>query len=226
MDLLVDHNWHADHRKKYGDLLNSSASLLGGPSYALLDPYYAEAPKYVFDQDVLSIGIFMGGVDLINASMLALNAVDAAGFNGRVELVTTDATPHLQQIRGAIDARPNSELSLNLPNLTAFFAGHDLHIGAGGGALLERCCIGAPTIAAICAENQRHSIPPLAALNALVSYDLIAADDGQAVQLLADLIGNLVISPEKRAMMSDSAKQVVDGKGCARIAETALMLVS
>ncbi len=55
----------------------------------MIDPSYADAPRYEFHQSVRSIGVFMGGVDLGGDTSLVLDAIEAAGWRGPVEVVVT-----------------------------------------------------------------------------------------------------------------------------------------
>lgn len=215
-DLLIDHNYHPDHRAKYAGVLDAASPLLGGPRFALLGPRYADAPRYRFAEPVRSIGLFLGGADAPNHSPRALEAIEAAGFAGPVEIVTTGANPNLAGLRARAAARPDTLLSVDLPDLAAFFARHDLQIGAGGGALWERACIGAPTLCLICAENQRHSVPELEALGALVSHDLLAP--GGDLPGLAARIATLLADPHRRRALREAGMRLVDGRGADRVA--------
>jgi UDP-2,4-diacetamido-2,4,6-trideoxy-beta-L-altropyranose hydrolase len=218
VDLLVDHNLAGNHRAKYGERLPAVARLLGGPRYALLGPAYAGAARCVVDEQVASIGIFMGGVDAAGFSAAALDACSLAGFDGPVEIATTSANPHLARLAAAAAARPNTRLCTDLADLCAFFARHGLQIGAGGGATWERCCLGAPTLAVVVADNQRPVLQPLAGLGVLATSD---AAPGCQRNLAADLRRLLDDAPQRRRL-SARAQQLVDGHGAARVAEALL----
>ncbi len=214
IDLLVDHNYSPDHRAKYSGTLDRRATLLGGPRFALLGPAYADAQRCVPSADVRSIGVFMGGVDRDDASSLTLAAINAAGFAGEVEVVTTSANPNLALLKQAIANRALTSLTIDLPDLAAFFARHDLQVGAGGGASWERCCIGAPTLLLLLAENQRAVVP------ALVDAGIVATPEPVGTLDLANLSGtirDLVGDPRRRATLSARARTLVDGHGARRV---------
>ena len=214
-DVVVDHNFAADHRAKYADRIEGRATLLGGPRYALLGPGYAAAPRYLLSEKVRSIGVFMGGIDGANASARVLDAIGLSGFSGAVEIVTTRENPHLAALQDAVAARGETTLSIDLPDLAAFFARHDLQIGAGGGASWERCCIGAPTLLLAVADNQRAVVPGLAALGAIATTDPLGAIDALAI---AESIDALIADPARRMAMSDRSRALVDGLGAKRVA--------
>ena len=213
---LVDHNYHPDHAAKYAGLLQGETAMLAGPAYAMLSERYARAHRYQYHREVCSIGIFLGGVDLPGDNLKVLEALEAIGWAGPAEIVTTGANPALAELAAACEARAATKLSLDLPDLLEFFASHDLQIGAGGGSIWERCCIGAPTVTLICAENQRLSVPYLDDIGVVAGYDMLSA--GSSAQGLANLIQAIIANADRRAAMHEKGMVLVDGLGAARIA--------
>jgi UDP-2,4-diacetamido-2,4,6-trideoxy-beta-L-altropyranose hydrolase len=211
-DLLVDHNLGADDRTKYAAVASGFRKLLGGPRFALLSQVYRRAPRYRFQDEVHSIGIFLGGADSGGHSVTALHACrDVAGFRGRIQVVTTTANPDLERLRAEC-ASLDAELLVDLADLSAFFARHDLQIGAGGGAALERCCVGAPALALVCAANQEEVVAHLVAAGAVrgVRENTVAAIGMEVSSLLAD--------PRQRLRMCEATAGLVDGRGAERVA--------
>lgn len=214
-DLLVDPNFHPDHALKFAGRLSREPTWLAGPRFALLDPAYASAARYRFRETVQSIGIFMGGSDPIDACTAALRACrEVAGFAGSIEVVSSRLSPHFERLQSACAHWPDTGLLADLPDLAGFFARHDLQIGAGGGATWERCCIGAPTIACLVAENQMATLPYLQALGVLVWADgrpSLAQSLGAALRQLLD-------DPVRRRELGQRGASLVDGRGAARVA--------
>lgn len=208
-DVLLDHNWAPDHRAKYAGRLKREPRWLAGPRHALLSPAYRSAPRHTFHTEVRSIGIFMGGTDPDGISARVLAACRAAGFAGAIEVVSTAANPHLIALREACAVDPGAMLTLDQADLAAFFARHDLQVGAGGGATWERCCIGAPTIAIAVAANQLAVVPGLASLGALR-----AATENTLTEVLRELIAD----PTARQALGERAAELVDGRGAQRVA--------
>ncbi len=212
-DLIVDHTYAPDHAAKYEKAIDpAKARLLGGPSYALLGPAFAEAPRAVFCDKVRSIGVFMGGVDAGDHTSAALDGVELAGFQGPVEVVTTSANPGLTRLKARVEARANTKLSLNQPDLAGFFARHDLQIGAGGGATWERCCLGAPTLLVVVAANQNAVAKPLA------DDGVVALAPEPTAQAIAGPLSALIEDPERRRALAEKSRALVDGCGAARVA--------
>lgn len=216
---VVDHNFHPDHPGKYAGRIAPETILLAGPAFAMLGPAYASAPRHVPAPDVKSIGIFMGGVDLGQDSMRVLAALGEIGWTGPVEIVSTQANPQLAWLRDAVTQRANTILSTDLIDLATFFARHGLQIGAGGGAIWERCCIGPPTVCLVCAENQRLSVPFLDAAGVVAGYDVLA-DAAPRELTLGETIAQVLEDYDRRAAMHATATALVDGLGASRIAQT------
>lgn len=208
-DVLLDHNWAPDHRAKYAGRLARKPHWLVGPRHALLSSAYRNAPRYAFQPVVRSIGIFMGGTDPDGVSARMLSACRAAGFTGAIEVVSTSANPHLRSLRDTCAHDAGATLTLDEPDLAAFFARHDLQLGAGGGATWERCCIGAPTIVIPVAANQSAVVPGL---------DSLGAVRAATEHTLADVLLELIADPLQRQSLAQTAATLVDGRGAQRVA--------
>lgn len=209
VDTLLDHNWDADHRAKYANRLQSCPQLLCGPRFALLSAAYRHAPRHTPHDALHSIGVFMGGTDPGGISERVLSACRMAAFTGLVEVVTTSANPNLTSLRQACTDDIKAQLTLDAPDLSAFFARHDLQIGAGGGATWERCCIAAPTVVLALATNQLAVVPGLATLGAVRATD---------ERSLPEVLRQLIAEPAARRMLSERASALVDGRGAQRVA--------
>jgi UDP-2,4-diacetamido-2,4,6-trideoxy-beta-L-altropyranose hydrolase len=212
-DLLLDQNHDDDHTRKYSGRHQGKTICLFGPHYALLDPVYAHAAKYQFSPDVRSIGIFMGGMDARNVSGRIIEALDMAGYDGPVEIVTTSGNPALPKLKAQALRRTNTDILVDLPNLAGFFARHDLQIGAGGSSTWERCCIGAPAMLIPFVENHNIVLDSLAKLKVAT-----AVPWGWETGSLAEKIGEAYADSNCRRLQSKQGMALVDGEGAVRVA--------
>lgn len=213
VDALIDHNWHNDHCAKYAGLLSRDCMMMCGPEYAILGQVYSNAPRYAFNANVRSIGIFMGGIDPGNLSLIALDAARQAGFSGLVEIATTSANPNLEYVMSRVEVDLAAKVTVDLPNLADFFARHDLQLGAGGGATWERFCIGGPSLLLAFAANHDRVLEPLAALG--VASVLLC---GWNEQELRQEIERLLYNADLRGLYAQRGQNLVDGKGTSRLA--------
>jgi len=213
--LLVDHNAAQDHRAKYAGRWPSDRPLLGGPRFALLDPRYAGATPATLAPSVSSIGVFMGGADADDYSRRVIAACRATGFGGQIEVVSTSANPHLAALRAACESDVATTLSVDLPNLAAFYARHGLQVGAGGGAAWERCCAGAPTLIFATADNQNLVVDELVRRGAAAATEPRQSPDLEAIGVaLRRLLGDAGL----RASLAGNSRRLVDGLGAVRVA--------
>lgn len=220
VDVLVDHN--LCEATKYAGHIGPKTKTLTGPRYALLGPSYAQTPHNEAASQVRSIGICMGGADAANLNLAALAACrDVAGFSGDIEIATTSANPHLAGLRERLLTDPRTRLNLDAPDLAAFFARHELHLGAGGGSTWERCCMGAPTLAVIAAANQLPVLLPLRERGVL---DMVTdvPPDAEAIALA---LQPLLDDASRRAALGRSARKLVDGLGAERVADQLFLLL-
>lgn len=214
-DLLVDHNYMADSRAKYANRLSEGTVLLGGPRFALLGPAFAKAPRHELCDVVKSVGIFLGGVDIGNVTATVIAAIDRSGFNGPIEIVSTNSNPHLENLRELVANRPGTTLITDLPDLTEFFARHGIQVGAGGGATWERFCIGAPTLLLMVAENQHVVVSELSRDGLVVTPRPL---DTLEVERIAEVFGEMLTDTHGRAEISKRTRALVDGLGARRVA--------
>lgn len=214
--VVIDHNYAVDHRAKYGSCVAPEVRILGGPRFALLSSVYADAMPYVFSERVNSIGIFMGGLDASDRSSVVLQACrEHACFAGPIEVATTRGNPNLASLLALSERWPRTVVHTDLPQLAEFFARHDLQIGAGGGATWERCCVGAPTLALVCAKNQRAVISELKALGVIATVEPI---DDVSVPTVGHAVRRMIDDPEARRRIASRARLLVDGLGARRVA--------
>lgn len=227
-DMLLDQNLDQNHFDKYKHCISFAGErvrLMAGPRYALLSDRYKLAPRYEFSKVASSIGIFMGGTDPDDLSSQVLLACrEVAKFTGRITLVSSQQNPHYKG-RLALAAKwPQTRVIHDLPDLSDFFASHDLQIGSGGGAAWERCCMGAPTLAVVAATNQQAVLPQLAGLQAVRLVELTKSDS--SLQAFGKTVAELLADPVSRQQLSEKSISLVDGRGSARVAAVLALAVS
>jgi len=215
-DLLVDPNVCRNPREKYRNRIGEGTRILAGPRFALLAPEYACAARYAPVAKVRSVGICMGGSDAAGLSTAALVGVrQCAYFSGPIEIATTSANPHLEALRDLCTRWPHTTLTVDQLDLSTFFVRHDVHIGAGGGAAWERCCLGAPAVVLLAADNQRVVITELARLGVVATPDPMEALDPSSI---GEAVAGLIENESRRLQMSEAGQNLVDGRGAQRVA--------
>jgi UDP-2,4-diacetamido-2,4,6-trideoxy-beta-L-altropyranose hydrolase len=215
-DFVIDHNPVGNSSIKYANSIGSVGKFLIGSRFALLGAAYANMPARTINPDVTSIGIFMGGGDANNLSSLVLHACRSQGYAGSITIASTSANPNLHSLMAEVEQDNACTLLLDQPNLAEFFAAYDLHIGAGGGASWERCCAAAPAIVLQTAANQSVVIDALIAAKAAICC---RSSDPEEIEVA---LKTALASVQLRHDLSHAAAQMVDGKGCVRVAAALL----
>jgi len=221
-DTLLDANASSSHASKYEGRLQRQTKLLTGLRFALFSKAYQAAASYAFCEEIRSIGIFMGGGDPLGLSAQVLQTLrHDVGFEGEIEIVIGSPDLVSEELVEKCTNDHNLKLSVNLPELSSFYARHDLQIGAGGTATYERCLLGVPTIAMVAAENQLAVIPELESMGAIRSALLPTVAGTHLLPnapTLDAVVRELIADPGKRRQMSIVSRSLIDAKGAERAA--------
>ena len=118
---------------------------------------------------------------------------------------------YFNQVNALAKDLPNDiDIIAHIDDMARLMIRTDLVIGAAGGAALERCCLGVPTLLFVLAENQR--------------FNALALSAKEAVSIISDLVVDLEVmlngcveEPQKLTRLSQSASELVDGKGVERV---------
>ena len=216
-DLLLDQNYSVARADRYEALVPHSATVLLGPTYALIrrEVQQARALRKTHKSGVRTILVSFGGYHaphLIELVIEACMAPPLASLMAGGELHIFGA----QRRAGTAGEYPFHVQGHHFSSDIAAFMGiSDVAIGGGGGTLWERLCVGVPSLVTILAENQRISVEALAADGYVESL-------GQAERLNAAHLRSALCelwSDDRRMQdMSARGRRLVDGKGAQRVA--------
>lgn len=140
------------------DEYHSVSCALTGIDYALLKPRFSELRCYAKlrkpDLKKPRILVSMGGVDLPNATLLVLKALDMAEIKCPITVLISERSPHFDEISDwckQYEHITHIKFSTDVANL---MLKHDISIGAPGSTSWERACLGLPSIVIPLADNQ------------------------------------------------------------------------
>jgi UDP-2,4-diacetamido-2,4,6-trideoxy-beta-L-altropyranose hydrolase len=154
-DVLLDQNLVAGASSRYAGLIPETCGSLLGPTYALLQPQYAELHDRVPPREgpVERILISFGGFDPDLLTERALDAVLGAGSPEiDIDVVIADEPRAAALERRHPDGRVH--VFRRVPTLAPLMARADLAIGAAGSTTWERLCLGLPSLIVTFADNQ------------------------------------------------------------------------
>jgi UDP-2,4-diacetamido-2,4,6-trideoxy-beta-L-altropyranose hydrolase len=212
-DVLV--NAGAGTALAYRGLVSDACRVLVGPQFAVVrDDFRRARADSLTRRDGRSVErilVGFGQTDPENATALALDALQLAGFSGEVDVVLGGAAPHLAQVRKKVAGR--ASLHIDTSDMPALLASADLAMGAAGTMAWERCCVGLPSIVVMTAENQRANVAELAKAGAILDAGLI---DGNAIPRLRDALRR-VLGGGALIELANRAAELVDGHGAERL---------
>jgi UDP-2,4-diacetamido-2,4,6-trideoxy-beta-L-altropyranose hydrolase len=215
-DLLLDQNYVPDG-DRYKGLVPEQCVQLLGPEYALLRPQFMEARERTRNRNgvVRRILVFMGGADQAGQTVKALRAVQRLNRPDiHTDVVLGDANPYKNEIISLVSQIPNAECHINIENMAELMEIADLSIGACGVATWERCCLGLPSLVIAVAENQINIAAGLSKEGCLIYSGRY--EDSTVHTLLEDL-NFLIRHGDILQGVSLKAREIVDGKGIARV---------
>lgn len=216
-DILLDQNLVADKAQRYDQLIPANCGILLGPNYALLQPQYAELHPRTPPRTgmVRCVFVYFGGADSENltgrtiSAFLSLNRPDIA-----LDVVINSASFHAASIRDQVKGCRNITLYENMPSLGQLMLKADLAVGAGGATSWERCCLGLPSLVITLADNQK---PIAAELDRLDLVQWLGHQDAVTESMIKEALG-VVLKSELDGTWSSRCRELVDGKGAARLA--------
>lgn len=194
--------------------------LLLGPTYALLRPEFASTRRLLsraFTRRDRRVLITLGGGDTASLCSQIVSALNLVSWPLEVRCVFGMSNPLPPRFsKGSTTSRHTIQILQNVRNMAEQMAWADLSINAGGSTCWELCCLGVPMIVLVTSPDQKFNGAALEKNGCALS--LGEWDEETGGEMLADSVERLLGNPERRAAMSSRARELVDGKGAARVA--------
>jgi UDP-2,4-diacetamido-2,4,6-trideoxy-beta-L-altropyranose hydrolase len=217
-DVLVDHNIQESPHVRYASLVPRAALQLVGPDYALLGSEYAALHDLLpaRDGEVATIVAFFGGVDRCNLTSRLLHGLSRQPSLRDIEthVIVSEQHASYDEIVRLAHEMPQVRLHPPRPSLASLFATADLAIGAGGVTMLERCCLGLPSLVVTVADNQ---VPGAKAAHDAGLLTWLGNEECAEESALAAAV-EAAVRNERRADQSRLGSLTVDGRGSERVA--------
>lgn len=191
-----------------------AGSYLLGPRFALLDAAFAAAPTRPWRAEIERALLVLGAAPPPSAMRRLAVAVRGALPGARLDVVVGPGgdRPGLERALQGVGALEVHEAP---PDMRALMLGADVAVTAGGVTLLELAATATPMIGVCLAPNQRANLLGLAEGQAL-----LFAGDVEDPHLAASVGGALsALRPDaaRRRALGERARQLVDGRGAARV---------
>ena len=226
VDLII--NAAPNAQKERYQIRAPSATLCLGPRYVVLRKEFEDAqhamPAFIYRKRIL---IMMGGTDVKGLSIILSHHLLAQQSTYPISLIigqaSIDDEQHLKQLK---QTYYNFEYHINPPNVANIMKQAGLAISAAGSSLSELVCMGVPTIALVCANNQEKILTQEDYSTWYYPVDFRGFTNTQSkinnlnlLEQVCQLVAELYQNDTKRLAMHEYAKHVLDTKGTARILE-------
>ncbi|MCW8328229.1 UDP-2,4-diacetamido-2,4,6-trideoxy-beta-L-altropyranose hydrolase [Photobacterium sp. SDRW27] len=177
-DLLLDQTYGRTGGS-YQHLFVSSARLLLGCEYALLNPFFAQSRERAIERTELPVQahrvmVSMGGVDSPNATLAVLHALSARKkLIESVTVIINPQAPHYGEVLDFVTQHSNWIKQCDfVDNMAQLMLDHTIAIGAPGTTSWERACMGLPNIIVPLADNQQTICQNLTDAGASIAVEL------------------------------------------------------
>jgi UDP-2,4-diacetamido-2,4,6-trideoxy-beta-L-altropyranose hydrolase len=218
-DWLLDQGL-AREPNDYKALLPSSATVLLGPSFALLRPqFHALRDKSLSRRDgrLRRVLVSFGAVDGKALTPKVLQGLADSGLALSVDVVLGSRAVSRQAVLDVMEGLSmDMALHVDEPNMAALMMHADLAISAGGMTSWERCTLGLPTLLIVTADNQAGNAEALAdadAVQILGDWRQVSSAD------IAEAVNTLTGRPDRLLTMAANAARICDGSGVIRLTQ-------
>lgn len=245
-DLIINYNIYAPklpYRKLYRE---KTAKLMLGSAYAPLRKEFGETP-YMVREEAEHVLITTGGADCYNvAGQLALRLAEwseqesgretgrkpgtqtgGPGVGtGRLQIHIVSGPFHdfRDQLKQLQVRYPGITIHENVTNMSELMAACDIAVSAAGSTLYELCAIGVPTVYFYFVENQELPARYFSQMTKMHNAGNYAADAQNTLNGLTRETIRMLESKQLRLTVSESMREVADGRGAQRIAQALLRI--
>lgn len=212
----------------YAGHVPGDATLLLGPTYALVRPQFAAARSEALqrrgiDAPVKHVLVSMGLTDVGGVTARIVNRILPRLGEAALQVVLGAVAPSHAAVAAVAGRDPRVRVLSDVTDMAALMRDADLAVGAGGGTTWERATLGLPSIVVVLAENQAPDAVALAQCGAAEIVDLHVPDFDAVFDRA---FTGLMRSSDRRRILASKNAALCDGGGGERAADAFLTLLS
>ena len=165
-DLLFDQSLNRSKADYLPWLTSRCHKVITGAQQALLRPQFMALRDTAKQQRanttaVRCVLVAMGATDPDNVTQQVLSQLQCQpkAQQWRIDVVLTDQAKHLGTLKNWLARQTTAmsvQLHVNVSDMANLILKADIAIAAAGTSMLERCCLGLPSVLVCLADNQRH----------------------------------------------------------------------
>lgn len=216
-NVLVNYSIYAGKHNYAEEYQDTDTQLLLGCDYAPLAEAYQNLPQKKIGP-VKKVLVLTGGTDAHHFALQFIKQIAGREeFKGILfYIVCGRYNMDIEEIRKEEENLSNVHVLCNVVGLSEWTREADIAISAGGTTLYELAACGTPTIAYILADNQLENVETFLEKEYIFSVGDIRLKFPE--ELLVETLQKMY-APEMRKQMSERMQQLIDGRGCQRIAQ-------
>jgi spore coat polysaccharide biosynthesis predicted glycosyltransferase SpsG len=211
VDLLIDYTPGAE---AFGYTGSPHTKFLLGPEYFPLREEFVGRPQETPGGDGFRLVVTFGGSDPDDLTHTVFSALEGARDIDQVYILGPGYRGLLMEQASA----PRRKIVRNTPNMAGILSSADMVLSGGGGTALEAASLGRPLLIAVLSPDQRNLAASMEAAGAarIVGEQMRGTLVPESIQRhVEELRGDA----QGRKKMSQCGRQIVDGKGAARISD-------
>ncbi len=220
-DLLLDCVCNRQ-QEDYRPLSPPSCRFLLGAAYTLLRPEFAELRPATLARrekttEIRNLLVTLGGADPDNLTGAVLRQLSAADLPDDIAIdvilgAAFSRRAEIEKVAANLPVRTGVSVAVN--DMAERISRADMAVGAGGGSVWERCCLGLPSITIVAAENQLANAAALEQerIGITLRHGHWANDFHSALQ-------QTLHDRQWRRQTASRGSRLVDGQGAGRVAE-------
>lgn len=218
----------AQHQEFYKNNVKMKTKYLIGPKYFPIDQDIKEFRPIKVKKDVDRIFVNQGGGDPYGLTLRIVNIFRRVNLDKKVDIIIGGTFPsrnlkELSKVRKGLNERYKFYLNISQKKLFDIMTKSDMAITAAGNTLYELAYLGIPSIVICHHEKHNRVAKRFSENNAVINLGI-----GSQLKdsVIADTVKKLILSQEKRMILSRNMENIVDGQGCLRLANEILKEVS
>jgi len=213
-DVLVNQNIDAG---SLAYVTGEDCRRLLGPEYALLRPQFTERARSPREPGTgpVRLLVTLGAADAEQLTLRVVEAVEPAGAPGlETTIVIGPANADADEVASKLAAKPALRIVRAPSDMAALMADADLAVSAAGSTCWELAFMGVPCLLLVTGPDQAANASGL-------DREGFAVNLGPASMLraeaLASALTRLAGDAERRHVMAERGRRLVDGRGCDRV---------
>jgi len=186
-----------------------------GPDYFILPPEYLDITKPVLNHDVKNVVITMGGSDPAGLTVKILDVLRNNPYNLHYHVILGPAFKETEAVTILTKHLSNATIYKDPPNFIEILTWADIAMTSGGRTLMECSYLGIPPIVVPSIEHEELTAIEYSHLTGAINIGIWKSPESHIK--LKSALTQYINNYSQRENISDSAKNMIDGKGIFRI---------